>query len=218
MKYLQQHEGTHCFILALCNALRYFGKNSPEPRTEEYEYLIDLGGARNGACIHKKEVADYLGLNFELIDPDEITKENLPIILTAKMPEHGARHASLIIDVDENYLQIVNYNTYHGDVVMWVEKNSVKQTDEGWMPKGNINRWCSKVTLKETGLRELSGSVDSDRPLVNFLYILMRDHLPVGTVEEILKYHILNCKDKKSQFTNGWLAEYAKYVANNLKI
>lgn len=63
-------------------------------------------------------------------------------------------------------------------------------------------------------LREKSGNIDSDDKLISFLYILMRDYLPVGSVEEILQNHV---NDKTSQFTNGWLAEYARYVAHNLK-
>lgn len=63
-------------------------------------------------------------------------------------------------------------------------------------------------------LRTQSGNINSDDPLVSFLYILMRDYIPVGAVESILIDHIIG--KECSEFTNGWLAEYAKYVAEKL--
>lgn len=63
-------------------------------------------------------------------------------------------------------------------------------------------------------LRERSGKIDSTDPLVSFLYILMRDHILVGEVEEIMLHHV---DYGNSQFTNGWLAQYCIDVANRLK-
>jgi hypothetical protein len=62
-------------------------------------------------------------------------------------------------------------------------------------------------------LRERSGSVDSEDKLVSFLYELMRDHLPTGTVEEIVR----NSDADSTQFTNGFLAKYAEDLAKRLK-
>ncbi len=63
-------------------------------------------------------------------------------------------------------------------------------------------------------LRKRSGEVDSSDPVVALLYILMRDHLPTGTVEEIVRLH---CTGPKVLFTNGWLAKYAEDLAARLK-
>jgi len=63
-------------------------------------------------------------------------------------------------------------------------------------------------------IRERSGEVNSEDPLVSFLYILMRDHLPTGVVEGIMKDHV---PDQVVKFTNGWLANYAKDIAERLK-
>lgn len=63
-------------------------------------------------------------------------------------------------------------------------------------------------------MRLRSGSVNSDDPLVDFLYILLRDHLPAGTVEEIMLNHV---NKEESQYTNGWLANYALDIATRLK-
>lgn len=59
-----------------------------------------------------------------------------------------------------------------------------------------------------------SGSVNDKDPLVTFLYILMRDHLPTGIVEEIVEKHTYH---DGMTYTNGWLAEYAQDLAERLK-
>lgn len=62
-------------------------------------------------------------------------------------------------------------------------------------------------------MRERSGSVDSNDPLTRFLYVLMRDHLAPGVVEQIMLDHVTG---KGAQFTNGWLATYAADMAERL--
>lgn len=64
-----------------------------------------------------------------------------------------------------------------------------------------------------TRMRRVSGHVTSKSKLVSFLYILMRDHLPCGTVETMVSEE----KNQKSLYTNGWLATYAKDLARRLK-
>lgn len=69
-------------------------------------------------------------------------------------------------------------------------------------------------------MRVRSGCVDSDSFLVSFLYELIRDHLPAGEVEEIIRNSTYkNEKDEKMiyQFTNGWLANMAIDMAERLK-
>ena len=63
-------------------------------------------------------------------------------------------------------------------------------------------------------LRQVSGTTSNDSQLVCFLYLLMRDHLPTGTVEKILKD--VNKPKENVQYTNGWLAKYAQDVADEL--
>lgn len=63
-------------------------------------------------------------------------------------------------------------------------------------------------------MRERSGMVSSDDSLVSLLYELMRDYVPPGTIEGIMA----SCKtDTETVFTNGWLANYAKDLANRLR-
>lgn len=62
-------------------------------------------------------------------------------------------------------------------------------------------------------LRESSGNVQINSKLVSFLYELMRDHLPPGQVEALVRAS--NIPDVS--YTNGWLAQYAENLANRLK-
>jgi hypothetical protein len=64
-------------------------------------------------------------------------------------------------------------------------------------------------------LRGRSGEIDDDRELVCFLYMLMRDHLPVGTVTQLVNDSRPVAKGPFC-FTNGHLAEYAQYLAGRL--
>lgn len=62
-------------------------------------------------------------------------------------------------------------------------------------------------------LRQRSGIVNINSKLVSFLYELMRDHLPTGVVEELVR----RSEDPDVYYTNGWLAKYAEDLANRLK-
>lgn len=66
---------------------------------------------------------------------------------------------------------------------------------------------------ENAALRERSGEVDvlGDR-LTSFLYDLLRDHLPSGVVERMVRE-----ADADIQYTNGWLAEYARDLARRLR-
>ena len=68
-------------------------------------------------------------------------------------------------------------------------------------------------SLENNNLRMRSGSVDSTNRLVSFLYELMRDHVPMGIVEELVR----SSSTEKCCYTNGWLARYAEDVAARLE-
>lgn len=62
-------------------------------------------------------------------------------------------------------------------------------------------------------IRERSGLVNDSDKLVTFIYLLGRDHLPVGEIEEIMK----GISKDEFVFSNGWLAKYAQDVKNRLR-
>lgn len=71
------------------------------------------------------------------------------------------------------------------------------------------------ITLARLRLRNASGNrwVKDDR-LVAFLYILLRDHLTAGVVQSLLETEA-NAGDVS--YTNGFLLDYAQYVAGELR-
>ena len=87
------------------------------------------------------------------------------------------------------------------------------------MKKSKINWDYSGATSNDyhQKLHERSGSYASSSPLVSFLYILMRDYLTSGDVEEILLKHVEETRGKAATFSNGWVAKHAEDVAERLR-
>lgn len=68
-------------------------------------------------------------------------------------------------------------------------------------------------------MREKSGSITDNRPLVTFLYRLMRDELPPGKIEQLLLESGIDepvTTPHEVLFTNGWLANIAQDIAFRL--
>lgn len=64
--------------------------------------------------------------------------------------------------------------------------------------------------------RYASGTFHSSDALTNFMYTLMRDHLPVGTVEKLVLEIEQEQVKQPITYSNGWLARYANYLALRL--
>lgn len=64
-------------------------------------------------------------------------------------------------------------------------------------------------------VKERSGEKRSDKVLVAFLYLLIRDHLPAGTVEQLAS-EVSASGAMPASFTNGWLAGHAEDIARSL--
>ena len=66
-------------------------------------------------------------------------------------------------------------------------------------------------------MRAKSGEVTDTRPLVVFLYRLMRDYVPMSDIEEVMTDCNLDTYDPRVRsFTNGWAAMYAQDIADRL--
>ena len=66
---------------------------------------------------------------------------------------------------------------------------------------------------KSKELRERSGEVKSEDRLVSFLYDLMKIHLVPGKVEGLVQ----DAQTQPVVYSNGFLANYAKDLAQRLK-
>lgn len=86
----------------------------------------------------------------------------------------------------------------------------VSRFPEGEAPQPYIE---SRSDQQNRDLRERSGSVEvKDDRLTSFLYDLMRDHIQPSAVEKLVRD-----ADPNILYTNGWLASYAKDVADRLR-
>jgi hypothetical protein len=65
-------------------------------------------------------------------------------------------------------------------------------------------------------LRQESGVVKYSDTLTDFLYELLRDHVTPGDVQIILAHALEDKKHNPVVYSNGWLAEYAHYVAEKI--
>ena len=65
-------------------------------------------------------------------------------------------------------------------------------------------------------LREVTGNVKGNA-MEAFFYILMRDHLPVGVVEKLVRDEE-ESNGKEILFTNGYLANYSKLLTKRLLV
>lgn len=66
---------------------------------------------------------------------------------------------------------------------------------------------------ENNALRDKNGNIKINDKLTSFLYDLMRDHLPPGKVQELMQ----DAQEPDVSYTNGYLAQYAEYVAQKLK-
>lgn len=69
----------------------------------------------------------------------------------------------------------------------------------------------------KAALRQRTGMIKTEDKLVSFLYDLMRDHLPCGVVEDLVLNQVTTADDSEFLFTNGFLANYAKDLAQRLR-
>ncbi|MFA5023390.1 MAG: hypothetical protein WC523_00335 [Patescibacteria group bacterium] len=66
-------------------------------------------------------------------------------------------------------------------------------------------------------LRDITGHITYDDPLVDFFYLLMRDELPIGKVERLVRDSFNPPGKGETVFTNGWLAQYSKNLADMIR-
>lgn len=70
--------------------------------------------------------------------------------------------------------------------------------------------------LDNDALRAATGNVADDRPLVGFLYELLRDHLPAAEVEALVRSNEKISPADDVRYCNGHLARYAQLLADRL--
>lgn len=65
-------------------------------------------------------------------------------------------------------------------------------------------------------IRQRSGGFDCDDPLVELLYVLLRDHIQPADLEKLVA-DIRSCKHMSAEYSNGWLGRYAQDLAQRIR-
>ena len=109
-----------CGVVALLNALRYFGKDTMDLEGPAWRGLVREAGCRGRPCLETRidDIAGDLGIVRNIIPRTlEAVRENLPVMVplcTTTAPYHIA----LAIGVEEDIVEMANYGGYmYYDVV-----------------------------------------------------------------------------------------------------
>jgi hypothetical protein len=78
----------------------------------------------------------------------------------------------------------------------------------------DVSNTKDKILDHMEKLRNKSGNISFRCGITEFIYVLVRDHMKISDIENLLLKHV---NGKKNIYTNGWLAKYSNYVAERLK-
>jgi hypothetical protein len=135
-------DGSSCYLVALCNARRYYGLRAPLSGSKRFWELREAAGCIAGSCIHRQLLARELGLRRYRIKPESAWRR-IPSILSVFSPTVGF-HAVLAIGGTPKQLTLVNYRSYRGPTI-----EVVRWADLDMPPPGNINRRAWSIRLKQ---------------------------------------------------------------------
>lgn len=81
------------------------------------------------------------------------------------------------------------------------------------------DEWQSLFAAENKKMRLRTGGATTTDPLVVFLYLLMRDVVPSGTIEQKASEAIISCQRGEGSiiFTNGYLSGHAADLAERFK-
>ena len=149
-EYILQRRGSCCGLIALLNAARFHGLDTPAPSDKEYGALVDMARCRHGSALDygKAAVAEHLGLR---IVPMTEATEIFPFTTRVVNPEPRGMylHETLVIGIDGEAFILVNYRWKGGPVVERVRSFDIE------MPPPHL-RAGFHVALAEDTERETS--------------------------------------------------------------
>jgi hypothetical protein len=135
--YMRQldHHGWCCHVIALVNALIYFGKTPIPCQGDGWLELQALTGCRYCSPTMEKieEAAAHLGLKLEPIELD-VGKVlmNLPVMLVQDTVTEGVQHAYLVIGYDDDGIRLANYKGKYGDSAVDIRPWFTLKPAAGW--------------------------------------------------------------------------------------
>ena len=125
----QQHHGYCCHLLALLNSLIFFGEEHPPVQGFAWLQLLAITKCRycSPEMWRVLEAAQALGLRMTEIPLElEEVEKNLPVMLPVYVNK-TLSHASLAVEVCEDWLSLANYKGLYGD-----SRVDVRRWDQLW--------------------------------------------------------------------------------------
>jgi hypothetical protein len=130
-----------------------------------------------------------------------------PLVDSACENENCSEHMIAV-----RYPATMEYINHLGAVYAYFDLAMRCSTCGSLYPPANEGQLETRESDPVLRMREESGTVKTDDKLVMFLYLLARDWVPTGTIDEIVDYKV----PASGTFTNGWLAQWAQDVVKRL--
>jgi len=129
-KYLNDQRWSECLLVAIWNAARFHGLETPEPASDEYFRICREAHAIHGGAIGVGFELDRLGLERVPGHLDlRWVREHLPVHFAIFC--HRGYHSVLAVEVDGERLLLANYARGR---THWIEWDLLKRMtpDQGW--------------------------------------------------------------------------------------
>jgi len=127
ISYIQQKEDMTCAIIAMLNAKRFYGFDTPTYGDEEFEKLIDIGRARYGSTICHEEVAQAIGVTRKVV-AREAAHSHFPFTFGCWPPKMRL-HCVLAIGGTKDAWTLVNYRGPFGSVIESIKVKDLEIID-----------------------------------------------------------------------------------------
>lgn len=126
MTYIKQteKEAGHCWLIAVLNALRSMGHQTPEPGQPEYSHLVGTGRCGFGPAMEPWAIQHALGFKMRGMFPDEDSRFNLPVLVNHWTPKIGF-HTSTIIEHRGAFMEVANLEGWHRETLEIVPADSL---------------------------------------------------------------------------------------------
>ena len=143
-----------CVPIAICNALRFLGLQTPRPGTKRWEAVVDVAGCRHGGTCNEHGVAQLLGAKLVRVARKNLAK-HLPALVSVWNPEVGhSTHAVAVIAADTAGCTAVNYRVEGGPLVErlpWGKKPPRRYSEKTRVERGRFRDGGTRYITVDLG-------------------------------------------------------------------
>jgi len=114
-----------CLPIAVLNACRFYGRDTVEPGTEEWEAAVDRWKCRSGSALGTENIYQQSGLEFRELPPGpgpvlQALDDGFPVVIhVGHDSSRIGLHTALATRRDGPMIEVVNLNGPRGPLVQW---------------------------------------------------------------------------------------------------